>query len=353
MIPALPDVLSGRISVAGISRPLTELFDGKVKVAQDAIREVRLDERRVIGNEGVYEYDGLVLTVGSVPTPPPASLAGLPLHTVHSLESALTLRREVERRLAGAPFHVVIAGGGYTGLEVAAALREGMADRADVPITVVDAAPEILPMLNNRQRARVRSYLADRSIVVRMGTTLRERNGDVLTLSDGSSVEHVLLVWSAGMRAADIIMSGTVNRTADGRIRTTETLNLPGYPEVFVAGDAAALSRKGTPLRRAVNLAYYSGRRAGRNLRAHLRGEDGKPFIPVDLGWVLPLIGTSAGRIFGAIPVGGRFGLRMHYAMCGFRHFGGGYALEFYRTALHLGRQPEPLVPPAPSGSER
>jgi hypothetical protein len=41
--------------------------------------------------------------------------------------------------------------------------------------------------------------------------------------------------------------------------------------------------------------------------------------------------------------VGGRLGLRMHYAMCGFRRFAGGFAGEFYRTALKLSRVPEPL----------
>jgi len=47
--------------------------------------------------------------------------------------------------------------------------------------------------------------------------------------------------------------------------------------------------------------------------------------------------------VFGAVRVGRRLGLRMHYAMCGFRQFAGADQWEFYRTALHLRRTPRPL----------
>jgi hypothetical protein len=62
------------------------------------------------------------------------------------------------------------------------------------------------------------------------------------------------------------------------------------------------------------------------------------------------------GRVFGRIRVGGKLGLRMHYAMCGFRHFGSPEPREFYRATLALNRSPAPLAadagaadpPPAP-----
>jgi hypothetical protein len=92
-----------------------------------------------------------------------------------------------------------------------------------------------------------------------------------------------------------------------------------------------------------VNFAYYSGKRAGANTAAHLRGRDTRAFSPVDLGWVIPLGTTSVGKAFGWMPLGGRMGLRMHYAMCGFRHFGGGEARHFYASALALRRRPDAL----------
>ena len=145
------------------------------------------------------------------------------------------------------------------------------------------------------------------------------------------------------MRASPIELPERVERTRDGRIMTNEYLQIPEYPLLFAAGDAAALTRDGQQLRRAVNFSYYSGRVAGRNAVAQRAGRALKPFRAVDLGWVIPLGTESSGRIFGGIPVGGKLGLRMHYFMNGFRHFGGGRAGDFYATALNLRRQPEPL----------
>ena len=352
MVPALPDVLSGRVSRGSLIRPLAEVCGRGVDVIRDTITEVNLVERLAIGTAGRYAYDGLIIASGSTPIPPPVAFGDIRYHTLHSFESAVTLRSEIERRLAGGPLHVVIVGAGYTGLEAAAALRHGMGLESDTEITVVDGASEILPMLNDRERGAVRSYLAQQAIALRTGTTLAETAGSDITLSDGTRIRNALLVWSTGMRASPLRFVGAVDRTPDGRIVTTEALGLPGYREVFAAGDAAALTRNGMLLRRAVNFAYYSGQRAGRNLAAYLRGRQSVAFTPVDLGWILPLFGTSAGRIFGPLRVGGRLGLRLHYAMCGFRHFGGRLAVEFYRTALHLRRQPDPLDATASWGSD-
>ncbi len=343
MVPALPDALSGRLPMDKLFRPLHELAGGNLRVIVDTVESVSLEHRSVAGVAGTYDDDGLIIAGGSVPLAVPDSFEG-PVHMVDSLEGARALRAEIETRVGPDPLHLVVAGAGYTGLELAAAARRGVPDPGALCITVVDTAEDILPMLTDRQRAAVRSYLEARSITLLTSTLVRKTQESVVELSDGTTIGNALFVWSAGMRAAPIEFDEQVERTPDGRILTTDTLAVPGHPEVFVAGDQAALTRDGRVLRRAVNFAFYSGRRAGRNLAAELRGRKPKPFHPVDLGWVLPLIETSAGRVFGGMRVGGRFGLRLHYLMCGFRHFGGRRSGAYYRAALNLRRTPAPLA---------
>ncbi len=211
-------------------------------------------------------------------------------------------------------------------------------------------------MASDRERRRVRDYLAERGVELKLGTTTAgpaegaakaEQQAVGLRLSDGSEIPNALVCWAAGMRAVDVGLEEQLDHARDGRIYTNEFLQAPGYPEVMLAGDSAALTRDGAVVRRAVNFAFYSGRRAGQNLAAYLTDGSMKPFRPVDLGWIIPLGDASIGRLFGTVPVGGRFGSRLHYIMTGFRHFGGGRAGEFYRTAFRLRRRPD-----LPSASE-
>lgn len=361
MIPALPDLFSGRVMRSALTRPLAEVVSGTAQVVVDTANRIDLAERTVIGNAGRYRYEGLVIAAGSIPASPPPPLHGLPVHTVATIDAAERFRRALDRRVANRrPGSVVIVGGGYTGLETAAAIRRGTVPERAPRVVVVDTAPVLLSVVDKRRQPRLLDALSARGVEILAGTSVSQAEpteGDdaddavTVTLSNGTTIPNALLVWAAGMQAAAPSLHPAGATTRDGRLEVTEELRLPGYPEVLVAGDVAALRTGEQVLRRAVNFAYYSGRTAGKNLAAHLSGGKSTAFHPVDLGWVIPLGDDSAGRIFGSVGVGGRFGLRMHYAMCGVRHFGGGRAGEMYRTAINLNRQPEPLGTP-PGGSE-
>ena len=345
MVPALPDVVSGRLPVDALARPLRDVFDDEVTIHVDYITAVDLPRRKVHGKERSYEYDYLVVANGSKPEYFGFESEGGTLHSVHSYPRALAFRRAVEEKArADAKPEVIVVGGGYTGLEVAASLRYGSRSVGIHPrIRVVELAEDILPMLTPKKRKRIKEYLASKEIELLTGTSLQELKGETAYLSDGTVVENVLVCWSAGMRAAQDDTEGDVERAKDGRFITNETLQLPAYPEVYVVGDAADLQKEGETLRRAVNFAFYSGRRAGKNVSAVLNGKKPRPFSPTDLGWVIPLSEISGGKIFGFLPVGGKFGLRLHYLMSGFRHFGPSQRWEFYKTALYLRRSPGAL----------
>ncbi|MFP4374796.1 MAG: NAD(P)/FAD-dependent oxidoreductase [Spirochaetaceae bacterium] len=345
MVPSLPDVVSGRVRVDAVAQPLELAVAGGVEVVTDEVDRLDLVSRRIHGRRNSYDYDYLVIASGSTPAYFGFEATDGTLHSVHSLETARRFRRAVESHLRGNPARpVVIVGAGYTGLEVAASLRAGTSDAGARPaITVVDVADTILGFLAEKERSRLRSYFDAIGVEIRTSTALESYYGGTAVLSDGTHIADCLVCWAAGMRAQPHRIDGEVERTRDGRLKTTAALQLPQHPEVFAAGDAAALWKGDTTARRAVNFSYYSGRRAGANVAAALAGRALRDFRPVDLGWIIPLGDESVGRVFGVFRVGGAMGLRMHYFMCGFRHFAGARAGEFYRAALRLSRRPDPL----------
>jgi NADH dehydrogenase len=344
MLPALPDVLSGRVRRESIVVPFADVYDAKVRLLARRVTSIDFDERTVHLKGESLAYDFLILANGSAPAffgfEPERGV----LHTMDSYEAAVELRMELERRLSdtktGQECTLMVVGGGYTGLEVAACAREGFGDAHDrLRVVVVERAPDILGPMPDRIRTRVKKYLDKAGVSVVTGTSLESLNDSTATLSDGTRVDNVVVCWSAGMQAATPGSPAELPTARDGRILTEDTLAMPGYPDVFVAGDAAQLRKGDEPVRRAVNFAYYSGRRAAQNVVATVRGRKSKAFKPVDLGWVIPLGGTSTGTVFGFLPVAGRFGLRLHYIMSGFRHFSARAAREFYKTAFHLTRR--------------
>ncbi len=355
MLPALPDLMSGRIRRAALTRPLHEVFGDAVDVITAEVQRIDPGGRAIVFDDRTLHYDAAVIAAGSVPIPPPEILSGFQIHTVHDFSSATALRDRISAELAtGVQPHVLIIGAGYTGLETAAAIRGSTRHRPAPAVTVVDAAPEVLRMLAPKTRDKMVANLTAHGIDLRIATGVARATENGVQLTDGTEIANPIICWSAGMRASPIELPDDLARTRDGRIITNEYLQIPGHPSLFAAGDAAALTRDGQTLRRAVNFSYYSGRVAGRNAMAQLAGRPLKRFKAVDLGWIIPLGTVSSGRIFGNVPVGGRPGLRMHYFMNGYRHFGGGRAREFYATALNLGRQPEPLDDPdasEPSGT--
>ncbi len=347
MLPALPDVLSGRVKREAITRSFSEIFGNHVTCVQDECKSIDLPGQKIKGTTDTFSYDYLIIAAGSKPNYFGFQPEGGVLHTLDSFPAAEQLRQTITHAVSEeSPRPLIIVGGGYTGLEAAACVRHGYeGDSESMPVIVLEKQNDILPMVSEQERARVHAYLESIDVELRTGTSLERLTDDRAILSDGSEVKNPVVCWTAGMQGSSGDKDGDLPVTRDKRLRTNEFLQVDGHPEVYVAGDDAALSDGDTVLRRAVNFAFYSGYRAGRNCAAQIQGRRQRPFRPTDLGWVIPLGDMSLGRVFGGIPIGtGSLGLRMHYAMSGFRHFGPKQRWEFFKTAVFLGRKPDAPV---------
>jgi NADH dehydrogenase len=215
---------------------------------------------------------------------------------------------------------VVMAGGGYTGLELAMSLYyRALAASKPCRVTIVDPGADILPFLPEAKRQYIKAFLNRTGVMVLNGMRITGFDGKNVTAGD-QMFEDVFFCWAGGSTFAIPEIKGAVERLRDGRLKVNPDLSLPNYPDVFAAGDSAAVEQNGQPLRKAINFAWYEGKCAGKNIVRKLRGEKTKPFRPFDAGWVIPLHGDSVGQLFSRIWIKGNTGLRLHYFMCGFRN---------------------------------
>jgi NADH dehydrogenase len=199
----------------------------------------------------------------------------------------------------------VVAGAGTTGTEVAAqgqlftraALRRYPRIRpGELRWLLVDHAPAILPELGPRLAGPALRILRRRGVDVRLNTSIEQATGSQVRLSDGTSVPTRTLVWTVGVTPGPLTQALGLD-TVKGRIVVDEFLTVPGHPDVFAAGDAAAapdLTRPGQLTAMTAQHAQRQGKTAARNIAATLGHRTRKPYKHRDLGTVVDLGGWQA-----------------------------------------------------------
>jgi NADPH-dependent 2,4-dienoyl-CoA reductase/sulfur reductase-like enzyme/rhodanese-related sulfurtransferase len=175
----------------------------EVRTRHEAIAIDRTARRlriRDLTDGHIYEesYDRLVLATGAAPVVPPLPGLDLPgVQTVRNVPDAVRVKGLVDALPAGTPS--VVVGGGFIGVEMAENLRHrGLA------VTLVEAAPQVLPPFDPEIAFAVRERLEEHGVVVRTGIGLSavERHDEQLSvrLADGSSLPAALVILAIGVK---------------------------------------------------------------------------------------------------------------------------------------------------------
>ena len=228
--------------------------------APDEGEEV-LPERRI-------GYRALVIAVGS--TSNYFGVPGAREHTIslNATEDAERFRLRLLRLLAQAQerkehvtpgpdagartgLDIVIIGGGATGVELAAELREASRVYAsygfnklqvlrDVRITILEGAPRILAPLPERVSAAAARLLAQRAIRVVPDCRVARIEAHQVSDNQGNTYPSDLCVWAAGIRAPEFLGSLGLPTTKGGQIEVDGHLRVQGVEHVYALGDCAA-----------------------------------------------------------------------------------------------------------------
>jgi NADH dehydrogenase len=318
-LPLLPEVASGVLEPRRIAVSLADTLPRTVAHAQGEVDELDLARRtvRYMDPEGGHHtttYDRLVLAVGSVhklmPIPGLSEYAhgfrGIPEalylrdHMIRQIDLATTTGDPDERR---ARCTFVVVGAGYTGTEVAAqgvlftrdlARSRGLGE--DAVRWLLVSRGKVLSGLEAHLGATADRVLRERGVEVRTGETVEEATADGVRLRGGDQVPTRTLLWCVGVRP-DPLMEDVGLELAEGRVVVDPTLTVPGHPEVFACGDAAAVPDRTRPGHLTAMTAQHAerqGRLAGRNVAASLQGGRLRRYRHRDLGFVVDLGSTDA-----------------------------------------------------------
>jgi dihydrolipoamide dehydrogenase len=133
------------------------------------------------------------------------------------------------------PPRLAIIGGGVIGVEMAMIFQS-----FGSKITIIEAMPRILPLMDAAVSALIHKTLAARGAAVFTGTGLQkiEKKGAALTLvlADGKAVEADKVLVSIGRTADLSALGGLAVRTEKGKITVNEYMET-SVPGVFAPGD--------------------------------------------------------------------------------------------------------------------
>ena len=315
-LPLLPDVIGRGLSPALLQYSLPAAArQAGFRFVQAEVTQIDLAKRSVVTADGSTAFDRLIVASGSETDF--HGDAALAAHALR-LDDADDARNLDEVLDAAQPQTVAIAGGGYTGVEIASNLWRRFHARGNVvQVLIVEKAPRILGSLPPGPRDYAVRNLQRMGVAILTGRAVASYGDHTLHLDNGDRYTPALLIWTAGGCAPRVVRELDVPKAAQSRIKVASTLQF--REGCFAVGDAAAFEHGGMPVRMAIQFAIVQGQCAARNI---LRAEAGQPlqaWRPVDLGYVVPMANNrSCGRVLG-LTLYGVIPTALHYALCLYR----------------------------------
>ncbi|MBA1139648.1 NAD(P)/FAD-dependent oxidoreductase [Mesorhizobium neociceri] len=272
-------------------------YTGSAIDFRPGIRIDRIDpagRRLEIAGGGALAFDRLILATGSRPRLLP--LPGADLPGVLSLRSIADAR--LIRELSAQSDDIVILGGGFIGLEIAATLRA-----AGRKVTVVEAVDRLLgravaPVVASHVRQRLETI----GVRILTGTTiarLEGENGHVCAAitSTGERLPARMIIVGIGA-VPNIELAQAAGLTVANGVRVDQQMRTSA-PDILAIGDAASYrhwSTGGDVRLESVQNATDQARLAARTITGHVDSYSAVPWFWSDIGDMkLQMVGLTSG----------------------------------------------------------
>jgi NADH dehydrogenase len=315
--PMLAEVAGSSLEPTHISAPLRTSLH-RTQVVRGRVARIDLEERSVTVTLGgrapehgaaesqELNYDHLVLALGSVSNYFGNQNIKQFSFDFKSLLDAIRIRnhvidmferadRETDAAVRRELLTLVVAGGGFAGVELAGALNDfarGML--ADYPnllpdelqIILVHSGERILPELSEPLGVYAQQRMVERGVTFKLKTRLADARPGVVILNPPQELRSQTLVWTAGTAPNPIIKTLPIAVNKRGAVEVESTLAVRGQANLWAVGDCAAVTDggNGKPCPPTAQFALREARTLARNIHSSINGKPLRPFHFDSLG---------------------------------------------------------------------
>lgn len=310
--PMLPEVISGSIGLLDPVNPIRRLLP-KTTVHVREIEAVDLNKREVVVSPGFLPhshripFDYLVVAMGNVTDF--RGLRGLPEHAIpfKNLADALYLRNHVIRALEEAAIEhedpvlrkqlltFVVAGGGFSGVEVVAEVNDFVRevaknyrglDPSEIKVVLLHSQSRILPEVSEDLALFAQKILTKRGVELRLNTRLEAATGEEAIIAGGERIPSRTLVSTVPSSPHPIIENLDLPKGKNARLIANKFLEVEGADRIYALGDCAMVPDPGTDgfCPPTAQHAIRQGKTIAINIVAAIRGGDKRAFDFKGLG---------------------------------------------------------------------
>jgi NADH dehydrogenase len=260
--------------------------DSRLTIKHGEVTAIDLDEQIICMLDGEQlRYDWLVIALGCEDRY--HNIPGADQYTC-SIQTLEATRRTYAAVNNVPPYgQVTIVGGGLSGVEMAAELRES---RPDLNIRILDRGESILSPFPRKLQQYASQWFAEHDVELVSRSQVNRVEPDAVYNYDQALPTDVI-VWTAGIQANRIVRALPVEQDNSGRVILNQYHQIPSHPNVFVAGDCASL-----PFAPSAQLAEAQGDQIAIILKADLTGGEYPESLPkIKLKGVLGSLGKKEG----------------------------------------------------------
>ncbi|MBI3942752.1 MAG: NAD(P)/FAD-dependent oxidoreductase [Chloroflexi bacterium] len=316
LMTLLHEVIGNTVFPESARIPLEDiLYHRQITLVQAAVQKLDLAAKQVITDAGPLSYDRLILALGGemdyydIPGLAKHSWSiwgweqtrALQSHIIQTMTAALAEPDKIRRREM---LTFVVGGGGLTGCEVAASLRQytqrlakiHQLPQGAVRVMVVEAQDHLLPAFQRDLAPMARHLLAAIGVRPFLGEAIVGVDSSQIYLSSGNLLRAATLIWTGGIRGPNLLKDANLKMGEGNRLLVDRWLHVrhqdgTSCPDISAVGDCAIthqpFSRRGMPA--SAQLAHAQGQSAAEILVNDLRGEPSLPYYPVLIGEVMAL----------------------------------------------------------------
>lgn len=298
-----------------ISIPYAEIFrHTRVNFVQAEINRVDLLKKEVAtAGEKFFTYDYLVIGLGGETDTlaiPGVSDYAYKFKTIDEAiflnQQILALYQKAARGRHSLPVKFIIVGAGFNGIELAGELaccvdnikNACKLGKGCVSIKVVEAGPQILPMIYDQERKIIEKRLITLGVDILKNSLIKEVGPNFVKIGErGEKLGADFVIWMAGMRAASFLKNiAGLKLNSRGKIVINSFLQAEGQEGVWALGDNTIFIDPETqkPIPGLAYVAINQGKVIAENIVRTIKNRKLRTYQPFYSVWIAPVGGKYA-----------------------------------------------------------
>ncbi|MDI9456164.1 MAG: FAD-dependent oxidoreductase [Spirochaetota bacterium] len=340
LLTELHEVAGARVSEDSVKISFDRIFAGKkVNVVQDTIVEIDFKKQQLIGQRAKYGYDELIIGTGA--TTADFNIPGVKEHAFYlwSLEEAIKIRCHIEETVRLAALEAdekkrkqmltfVVAGGGFTGVEMVGELLEYLpilckANKIDyekeVQLILCEGLGTILNMLPEKPMKKAWEYMKKKGVKIMVNNLITNVTADGFTTRQGADIKTKTLIWTCGIRGTEFGEKLKITDGKIGRKLVNEYMQTPDYENVYVVGDGMWFLENNRAVPQIVEAAEQTAKTAARSIiykvktELGLKAKEPVPFKSNFHGFMVSIGGRYAVSHTAGISLSGFFAMALKH----------------------------------------